>query len=175
MDWMRGEEQVSLVFEADDPRKLALRSVAAPTEGGGAKAVLVGCIALPFFAMGACLSSVHHAPAANALGYAMIVLSFVALMGMQQLKKPRALPSARSVFTLVVTPTTLSQLADGTLVAEIALTDIADVTNTGDAVVIVRRDASQMRLIAPPSSAVELAGDVDARIREMRALHAGYR
>jgi hypothetical protein len=177
MEWARGEEQVSLVFEADDARKVALRSsaLAAPPQRSGPNPFVVGCVTLPFLAIGACLTSVHHAPAANALGYCIVVLVVLAAAGLSYTKKPRALPSVRSVFTLVITPTTLTQLADGSLVAEIDLADIADVTAIGDELFIVRRDASQLRLAAPSAGAVEMAGEVDARIREMRSLRGGYR
>jgi len=177
MEWAHGEQQVSLVFEAEDARKLAMRSsaLAAPPDVRRTSPVLTGCFALPCFLVGTCLSSVHHAPAANALGYAMLVLAVLALAGLQYTKRPRTIARTRSAFTVVITPTTLTQLADGALVAEIDLADIADVNADGADLVIVRRDASQLRLTAPPAGAVEMAGDVDARIREMRSLRAGYR
>ncbi len=175
MEWTRGEECVSTVFVADDARKLAVRSAALAAPKSGPSRVMIGCLAAPVVLVGACLTSVHHAPLANGVGYGMVILVILIVAARERgtASTPSIVPSASSVFTIVVTPTTLTQLSDGALVAEIALADIADVTSIRDEVVIVRQDASQLQLTAPAKRAREAATDLDAEIREMRALHAG--
>jgi hypothetical protein len=195
VDWARSDGALTIEFEAEDPTKrvaweteLALAEQARIARDeprkpmGKAKQTALGCVVTPLVLFGACLMHTSRPELQWTGGIIVILLVVSYTLGTQGLQrravKPRPVTQRplTSRFTLCITPATLTLSADGLVVREIAIADIADVIG-GERVEIVRQDGlhAALPMTRLPFVNEELAADIRAGIREVRALGADYR
>jgi hypothetical protein len=193
VSWARDGEVLTLEFEAEDPMKRAQweaqLALAEPpptkTNGiGKVERAAVGCVVAPLLLYGACLAHSTR-PALQVTGGLMAVFLILSLALLETFLKRRAAvprralptPTLTSRFTLCITPATFTLSADGRVVRQVALADIADVTAGDHHVALIHQDGSHTDLPITRYAFAndEMAADIRAGIREVRALGTDYR